>query len=330
MFKILSLDGGGIRGLMTAYWLQALEERLGGELHTKFSMVAGTSTGSIVACAIGLKKPVAQIIDLYRSLGPEIFPIKQRGTFEPGLWQRLWLKVQLLLERSAPTYDGIGFEKVLREATGAAGADVRFGDLALPTLAPAYDTNERRAIVLKSWDPRFADLPVWQVCRSSGAAPTYFPAQVVNLGDEEIPLVDGAIVANDPALCGIAAALARGEMLHEIVVVSLGTGESGDAILASEATVWGQLQWGLPYVARPNPPIVDILFDGSADAVEYIVRHLLTPERYFRFQTKLPAVLAPMDKVDTDHLAGLEKSARDFLATPEGKKLLDDAVAALA
>ena len=74
----------------------------------------------------------------------------------------------------------------------------------MPTLVTSYDTWGRAPVVFKSWKPGHEALPLWSVCRASCAAPGYFPAQVMQLGDHPRPLIDGGIVANNPAACALA------------------------------------------------------------------------------------------------------------------------------
>lgn len=107
-YRILSLDGGGIRGLMTAIWLQRHEEKLKGPLHEHFDVVAGTSTGSILACAVSKGIPVERIVELYVQRGKQVFP---------SAASRLWSRTTRLFSQgvSAPKYDGEGIERVLKD-----------------------------------------------------------------------------------------------------------------------------------------------------------------------------------------------------------------------
>ena len=84
-YRILSFDGGGIWGLVSAVWLGRLEEKLGGQVRDQFDLVAGTSTGSILACAVSMELNAEAIIDLYVKHGREVFP-------NPAV--RLWSRIQ--------------------------------------------------------------------------------------------------------------------------------------------------------------------------------------------------------------------------------------------
>jgi patatin-like phospholipase/acyl hydrolase len=106
-FRILSLDGGGIRGLITAIWLKRLEQEVKKPLHECFDLVAGTSTGAILACGISMGVPVDRIIQLYMEQGREVFPAPA---------SRLWGRFTRVLSEgfSAPKYDGTGLERLTK------------------------------------------------------------------------------------------------------------------------------------------------------------------------------------------------------------------------
>lgn len=310
-YRILALDGGGIRGLITAVWLQRLEEKLRGPAAEHFDLLAGTSTGSLLACALALGIPARQIVDLYRERGRLVFP---------GPASRLWSRFERAFTQgvSAPKYDGKGLDEELRRVFGGA----RLGELKRPTLAVSYDTFNRQVVVFKSYRERHAQLPVWQVCRASSSAPAYFPACIMELGEAEIPLIDGGVVANNPTAC----AIAEGVRLNgakspkerigptNFVVASFGTGELSRPITSDEATEWGALEWAIP--------LIDVLFDGSTDAVDYIATQILKEGNYFRFQTRLERAYDDLDDASATNVNALIATAQGYLAAG-GEKLLD-------
>jgi len=316
-YRILSLDGGGIRGLLTAVWLERLERKLKvtpeKPLREHFDLIAGTSTGSILACAVSLGIPCKTIIDLYVEKGRTVFPAaasrlwsRFRRTFSDGL--------------SAPKYDGQGLEEVLRDVFGTA----TLGELAVkPTVVTAYDVFTRSPVVFKNTRERYAELPVWQVCKASCSAPTFFPATLMEINEAECPLVDGGVVANNPTACAIAEGVLVNKKLsakqrvplEKFVVASFGTGHATRSISPQEAQEWGALEWLVP--------IIDVLFDGSSDAVDYIASQLIEESRYFRFQTKLDDAYDDMDNADTTNLKALLAIANRFLNDEEGDKQLE-------
>jgi patatin-like phospholipase/acyl hydrolase len=303
-YRILSLDGGGIRGIITAVWLKALEDRLGeGRRIGDFvDLVAGTSTGAILACAVTQRIPASKIIELYRNRGREIFP-SQRWRFDRLLTEGL----------DKPKYPDTGLGTVLRDVFKSA----KISEIAGPRLlVTTYNTLTRSSVVIKSHDPRYGHLPLWEVAKASASAPTYFPAHVTRLGESEVPLIDGGVVANNPTACAIAEGVRinsvpgkEGAALKDFVVVSLGTGQTTRPINKDEATSWGALKWVVP--------IIDVLFDGAAGATDYIAASIIPPERYFRFQVPLTKAYDDMDNADATNVNALIATAEDYLNKQE-------------
>jgi hypothetical protein len=136
-------------------------------------------------------------------------------------------------------------------------------------------------------------------------------------------LIDGGVVANNPTACAIAEALrkdARADQPQDLVVLSIGTGAHTRSISLKSAREWGAIEWAVP--------IIDVLFDGSADSVDYIARHLVG-DSYFRLQAELAIGLDDMDDVSETNIAALEAVARDYLAQAGTRKQLERLAALL-
>lgn len=314
--RVLSLDGGGIRGLVSCIWLAGVERALldAGKpgVVKSFDLLAGSSTGAIIACGLAAGLSADAMAELYR---------RQREVIFPGLAGRLWSRLGRLptLGPSAPKYDGKGLEKALRKVFGA----TTLGQLGMPTLVTSYDTIQRRPVVFKSFKPEHKDLPVWEVCRASAAAPTYFPAHPLKVEGRHCALIDGGVVANNPTACAIAEAMrkdARVDNSQDLVVLSIGTGERNRPIDLKSAQEWGALEWAIP--------IIDVLFDGNTDSVDYIARHLVG-DGYFRLQTELVIGMDDLDDVSATNVAALESMAKAYLSKAETRKQLDRLVALL-
>ncbi|MEM7727329.1 MAG: patatin-like phospholipase family protein [Cyanobacteria bacterium P01_A01_bin.45] len=167
-FRILSLDGGGIRGVMAATMLATIEKQIQQPLNEYFDLIAGASTGSILAAAIATGRSSERIIELYRNKSSIIFPYQSR--LSP---RRLGLILRHGI--SAPKFSSTGLIEVLREVLG----ETTIFDVLSPLLLIlAYDTIERQPIVFKNWrqDKGYGNIPLWETCVSSASAPTYFPA----------------------------------------------------------------------------------------------------------------------------------------------------------
>lgn len=301
-FRILSLDGGGIRGLMTAIWLTRLEQKLGVPLRERFDLIAGTSTGAIIACALANGIPASAVVDLYRKRGREIFPAAP---------SRLWNRVERVLSDgvSAPKYTDAGLENVLKTTfRESVVSDVQKTTL----LVTAYDVFKRKPEIFKSNKDSHKQLKLWEVAKASSSAPSYFPAHILDYEGAKHPLVDGGVVANNPTACaiaeGIVLAQKSGVKLEDFVVASFGTGENTRPIDIDAARKWGALEWAFP--------IIDVLMDGAADATHYIACQLIAKERYFRFQTQLDKAYDDLDRADETNLNALAVIAQEYLTDP--------------
>ncbi|KRB08686.1 patatin-like phospholipase family protein [Lysobacter sp. Root690] len=309
MQRILSLDGGGIRGLVSCHWLAGVERALASAgkpgLLKHFDLIAGSSTGALVACGLAHGISPDTLAELYRA---------QRHVIFPNLAGRLWSRANRLISdgMSAPRYDGVGIEKVLRKVFGK----TTLGQLEAPVLITSYDTISRTPVIFKNFDPKHRDLLVWEVCRASSAAPTYFPAHAMKVEGKDCALIDGGVVANNPTACAIAEALrkdARVDNSRDLVVLSVGTGERTRSIDLDSARSWGALEWAVP--------IIDVLFDGNTDSVDYIARQLVG-DGYFRMQAELLIGLDDLDDTSETNVLGLETLAKEYLTRAATKKML--------
>lgn len=313
--KIVSLDGGGIRGLVSAVWLQALEKELASPLREHIDYIGGTSTGSIIASGIALGIPAEEIVRLFVDNGGRIFPGR--------LW-RYWGRMKRIASDgpSAPKYDGTGLEEVLTEVFSENGRDRKFGELKTKTLITSYDVLNRQPVIFKSWREKYVDCDLWQVVKSSCSAPTYFPAHVMPLFGADLPLVDGGVVANNPAAVLLssvfkdrrAEALRLGESGHKsdpsrIIIAAFGTGQCTRPITIDDSQEWGALEW-----ARP---VIDVMFDGSSDVNDYFCYQILPEGQYFRLQTKLDEAYDDLDNAHTTNLNALIAAANSYLHGPD-------------
>jgi predicted acylesterase/phospholipase RssA len=146
---------------------------------------------------------------------------------------------------------------------------------------------------------------MWQVARATSAAPTYFePARVTDAaGNRTYTLVDGGVFAVNPAMCAYADVAPHGPV---DLVASLGTGSQVHALRYQDVKGWGQLSW-----ARP---ILDVVFDGVADTVDFQVSTLLKAGGYVRLQTELHTASGALDDASADNLRDLKTEAARLIA----------------
>jgi len=271
--RILSIDGGGIRGLIPAVVLAELEARAGRPAAELFDLIAGTSTGGIIACAVGTGRPAADLVGLYREEGPRIF--------SRSLGRRVASAEGLLDER----YDDTALNDALRRYLG----DARLADSRVPLLVTAYDLHARAPVLFER-----GDAPMWVAARATSAAPTYFEP----LLHEGRSLVDGGVYATNPAM------FAYARHPDARVLASLGTGKLTRRIDHEAAAGWGQLGW--------VRPVIDVVFDGVADSVELHLDRLLG-DRHRRFQTVLDRASDDLDDASDRNLELLEEQAHDLV-----------------
>jgi patatin-like phospholipase/acyl hydrolase len=294
--NVLSIDGGGIRGIIPAMVLAELEARTGRPAAELFDLVAGTSTGGIIACALGTGRPAAEIVRLYLDEGPEIF--------SRSLVRRLTTAGGLLDER----YDDDALDAALDAYLGSA----TLGDSRVDVLITAYDLHARATVFFKSWREEWRHLRMRDAARATAAAPTYF--EPLLLGGRS--LVDGGVFATNPAMSAYAEAARLGH--GDRVLVSLGTGRLTKRIDHEDAVGWGQLEW--------VRPLLDVVFDGVAAAVDYQLDHLLG-DRHHRFQVALDRASDALDDASERNLALLQGHARELIAARSAE--LDALAAAL-
>ncbi len=297
--RVLSIDGGGIRGIIPALVLEALEARTGKRVAELFDLVAGTSTGGILACALTKPDPwpAAELVELYRTEGPKIF--------RRSLAHRVRSGGGLLEEK----HDDRALDDALVRYLGAG----RLSDATTKVLVTAYDLHAREPYFFKSWRAD-KDGPLRMVARATAAAPTYF--EPVALG--RLSLIDGGVFATNPAMCAYAEAVVL-EGAPPRFVLSLGTGRQMRPIPHHQATSWGLLQW--------VRPVIDVVFDGVSDTVEYQLQNLMPDAAVVRLQTELDKASDALDDASARNLGLLEEQARELIAGSDAA--LDRAAAAL-
>jgi uncharacterized protein len=277
--KVLAIDGGGIRGLIPALVLAEIERRTGRRVGGLVDLIAGTSTGAIVACALAKPQPLPaeQVAGIYVQEGPRIF--------DRSLLKQIVSADGLLDER----YDSTALVDALERHLGA----VRLPDARPPVLLTAYDIERRRAVFLRSADD---DVAMADAAHASAAAPTYFEPVRVN----GAALVDGGVYAANPSVCAYAEVNGRLELL-----LSLGTGEHTRPLPFEAVRGWGRLEW--------VRPLIDVVFDGSADAVDLQLSALLG-DAYVRLQTPLDEASDDLDDASAANLAALRREADRLIA----------------
>ena len=296
--RVLSIDGGGIRGIIPAMVVAHIERKMGKPAHELFDLMVGTSTGGILA--LGLSRPGASrpvqfsarwVVKLYEEQGANIF--------EYSLWRKLRTVGGILDEAYS--------HEVLEGILGKYFAGTTLGDCKTPTMVTSYDIQNRRTVFLKSW---YADHQLVRCCdaaRATSAAPTYFEPKPLDTGDVASVLIDGGIFMNSPSVSAYAEA--RKLFPDEpIAVLSLGTGELTRPIAFGEARTWGSALWVMS--------LLDCMFDGVSKAADHQMQ-LFLGERYQRLQTSLESASDDMDDASEENIRNLKRTARELINANE-------------
>ena len=311
LIKVLSIDGGGIRAIIPAAILAEVERRTEKPIAELFHLIAGTSSGGILA--LGLTKPGPDGKPEYAAEdGVRLFSAEGGRIFARSTWH----KIHSVWSVEDQKYQSDGIEDVLSDYFG----DARLKDALTDVLITSYEIERRTPFFFKSTKARDAeepgyDFPMWQVARATTAAPTYFEPLRIETDDqsEYYALIDGGVFANNPAMCGLAEAKA----MHpddEFLVASLGTGELTQPLLYEKTKDWGLRQWA--------QPIIGISFDGVSGTVDYQLRQLLPATKYFRFQAKLYECNDDMDDTSPQNIRALQLLAEDLIESND--EALDD------
>lgn len=323
---ILSIDGGGIRGILPGVILSYLEERLRAKegdqarLCDYFDLLAGTSTGGILTCLYvtpgkdGRPKFSAQeAVDLYLKNGTEIFSIPfGRRIFN-------WFG---LVEARYPVEQ---LERTLKAFLG----DARLSQALKPCMITAYEIFQRKTVFFNKVDTQkdtISDYLMRDIARSTSAAPTYFkPAEIFSTYGAPLFLIDGGMFANNPSMCAYAEArtLRFSKILQrddkpdypnatEMVMVSIGTGSHGNPYHYGRAKKWGVVGW--------LKPLIDILMSGNSETVHYQLDqmfgavHPANRANYFRLEPTVETASSAMDLATEENMRELKEAGKTFVS----------------
>jgi patatin-like phospholipase/acyl hydrolase len=323
--RILSVDGGGIRGVLPGTILAQLEKILQRQSNSErkigdyFDMIAGTSTGGILSCIYltpgddGKAKYSAQdAVDLYIKNGHTIFDrtTAQKISSVGGILHQKYS--QDALYELLTTYFG----------------DVTLDKLIKPIIITSYDITDRSAVFFTSADARTDEIYnfyVRDVARATSAAPTYFsPAHIESLNKQIFSLVDGGMFANNPALCAYAEArkLEFSKLFNDpekkdkptaadMIIVSMGTGSVKKRYSYDDFKHAGEIKW--------LEPVIDILMSGNSETVAYQLTQMyltLEPQNqknYYRLEPGLKEACSEMDEATPENINNLYQAGLTFV-----------------
>jgi len=301
--KILSIDGGGIRGVIPLQVIKYIEEITSKPIHELFDLIAGTSTGGLLTSALVLKDNKSSIVNkrkynldeiesIYTNRSQEIFPFDFHPYLEVSNQINSFFK---------PRYNPSGYYRVLDELLEGQ----RIGSSLIPVFITSFDLNLNRTVHFTSRDavnpnknPTFVD-----VCKATSAAPTYFPTYSFEYGREMLNCIDGGIVMNNPAMGALYEAisnpifyqgdnnLSENISYDDICILSLGTGSISTSIRSHKLRNSGIRGW--------IKPIIDISTSAPSQIVDTQLESLYnvayTRDNYLRFNVPLDEGKSNMD-----------------------------------
>lgn len=267
---IVTVDGGGIRGIVPATILMFLEEIIRKRLQnesfkiSKFiDFLGGTSTGSIVTSLMSItdengepKYSMSEIMEMYMALGPKVFK------------KSFWHKIKTLWGLTGPSFQSSNIEGYLKEMYG----DVKMKDIKIPCLFTAYDIDKRRIHIFTNKDKsgKYGEYLIRDIVRGSTSIPAYFSPAHFSVNEDENTLVDGGVFANNPALVTLMeisktpfGGKSPGILTpNDVIFISFGTGEANlKKFPYNKVKGWGFTKWLFP--------VLDVLLSSSKDSVNY-------------------------------------------------------------
>ncbi|CAN6478479.1 unnamed protein product [Victoria cruziana] len=340
LITILSIDGGGIRGIIPATILCFLEgqlQELDGEdvrIADYFDVVAGTSTGGLVTAMLTAPGPdnrplyaAKDIVPFYLDNCPSIFPQSSCP----------WSSIKKLISTvTRPKYDGHYLHQLIRSKLG----DTKLHETLTNVVIPTFDIKLLQPTIFSSYQLKTdssKDALLSDICISTSAAPTYLPAHHFETKNEKgeilrsFDLVDGGVAANNPTL--VALTEVSREMVRQspesfttqsdrerYLVISLGTGSAKveEKYSAESAAKWGAMRWLLD---GKGSPLIETFTQSSADMVDFhLSMAFQTPgsqRNYLRIQDDtLSGDAASVDKSTEENLANLVKAGEALLEKP--------------
>lgn len=313
--KLLSIDGGGIRGIIPCSILANMEKDLGKPVHDIFDFFAGTSIGGIMSIGFCYPRLTAEWMLNNIFIHENASHIMNRSVIDKifGIFQ------------FSPKYNGVGktqmINKFLPEMDFCGTSDKL-------CLIPTYDIESKKPVFFKNWIAKY-NADIRDIAKQTSAAPSYFPGEYISLkrpdlyGKDGIWGIDGGIVAGNPSDCAIIAMINLG--LNDMSILSLGTGFTREIIKdGSDSRHWGTFRW-----VKNN--LIDIFMEAPEEASEYRASSLANSlnSKYLRINESLENTNASgkIDNTDKDNIKALidvgnewyQKNRNTILRTYDGR-----------
>jgi patatin-like phospholipase/acyl hydrolase len=342
LFKILSIDGGGIKGIIPCIILQEIERLTGYRISKLFDLVAGTSTGGILALGLthttDMKTPTysaQEMLKLYKENGKDIFGKRQKKNIFAGLGSLLSEDLSTFTNR---TYSVKGLEKVLDDKFKDAQLRDALADVFITTYSLEHEKPFYYASRWAKMNSKENDL-IKEIARATSAAPTFFDPKTAEYNKQQFSLVDGGVFANNPAALAYAEAkeMWKAKKIKSTAVItasdddkgfkpvvtatdddspffmlSLGCGSSPTQVDFTEASQWATKDW-------IEPLLTNVLMQGVSESTHFLMHYLLPDyadgtKRYIRLEPEIPQENSNMDDASEENITTLVNIAQQFVA----------------
>lgn len=287
-YRVLSLDGGGVRCIMQLAILGELEKHTG-PLNQHFDAIIGSSVGSLIGCGVSKGIPMKESTSKFYAFADEVF--SKNCHWYDKFKRRLWW-----------SYSKHNDEKVIEVMKSIYGDD-RMKDLSVkPTMVVCYNPLKARPEIISSDEETYANVPVWQACKAATSAPLYFKPGRIDLEFYSETLLDGGLIANNPAFFGYVKAINTLRQtnletdVNDVLIVSVGSGKTREE---TRCCIRGHLN-----------SLTTAPFFGGSEAIHFGMRELLH-DSYYRFQVDIPNELKSPD--ESGNLKALHAIAEDVI-----------------
>jgi uncharacterized protein len=280
--RILSIDGGGIKGVFPASFLKTIEEELPRPIGEYFDLIVGTSTGGIIAIGLGLGFSANDLLDFYLKLGPDVFAGNRI--------LKLFRSIGIAKYNPEPLYDKL-VEKFGDRKIGESKTRLVIPSMNLNTLTVHIYKTSHHVRLMKDYKR-----PVVEAAMATAAAPTFFPSYKSAQG---IPFIDGGLWANNPmAVAAVEALTILGWEAKDVRMLSLGCTQIPPSIHWAQRFSLGLVYWG--FKAK------DAFMGGQASGALGMAQHLLGKDNVIRINPVVPSGRYSLDSVkELEALCGL-------------------------
>lgn len=324
---ILSMDGGGIKSIISTKILAYLESLLKNDSENQsitdyFDFIAGTDTGGLVSLMLCVrdenKRPkftANEVFEFILHKGSDIYD------------KSMWKKLSSLGGASDEVYSSNSLDKILNNVF----QEKKLNDVVVPVMVTAYDLRNKCAKIFNTTDaskgPR--NFALKDICRATMAIPSFFePARIISESQTPYSLASGVLIANNPSLVALTESskmdfksLTDNEnkpsypSVNDIVVISIGTGNNKIPYYHDDSKDWGYLQW--------MKPVMDIAMSGNSEMVDYQLKQIFktnnAEENYFRLQPEFIDLEMKLDNTNSKNINMMLEMADKFISNNKEK-----------